>query len=121
MKKSTNSIRAIYIVAFIFLSTYIGAQPWLRGLNPGAPNNFGTNNLFPISIFTNNLQRGIVDVNGNWGFGNNLAAFAPTAQLHSHQTNANALNFFRFTNGTTGSSNLDGFMLGISNAGFAPC
>lgn len=103
-----------------FIFAQVPGAKWDRTGNTFAPagnNSFGTFFPAPINIFTNSAFHGIVDANGNWGFGDLPIGFTPSAQLHSHQNTANALNFFRFTNLSTGTAGTDGFMIGISGAG----
>ncbi|MCB9360670.1 MAG: tail fiber domain-containing protein [Flavobacteriales bacterium] len=76
----------------------------------------------PINISTNGIQRVLVD-NGAGGFaagrvamGNNLPNnFAAQDRLHLHQNVRGPL--IRFTNNATGSTNTDGFRVGIRGVG----
>ncbi|MDX1943382.1 MAG: hypothetical protein SFU99_22645 [Saprospiraceae bacterium] len=55
-------------------------QDWKVGGNIVAPDNMklGTINNEPVSIITNNLERGVISKDGNFGFGTN----APLARVH---------------------------------------
>lgn len=113
------------IFLLLLSSSAMFAQPWMTGGNAAAPGDYlGTNNNQPLNFYTNGIGRMLIE-NGGVGFAEGRIAmfntlpvgFAAQDRLHLHQNVRGPL--IRFTNNGTGSSNTDGFRVGINDVAIA--
>ncbi len=100
-------------------SPFVGA-PFLGWDGTGVPRPLEIRNNFnrPITMHTNSIQRAIfrqgntTSAAGRVAFGNNLPAnFIPRSRLHLHHDDISNVSV-RFTNLSTGTSPIDGFIVG---------
>src|SRR3989304_1516127 len=102
----------IACIVTLLLSGKLLAQDWAllgnTGTNP-TTNFLGTTDFNDLRFRTNNIVRGTILSNGNWGIGPGFTA--PASMLHLH--NGIFGTFTQFTNGGTGALIGDGFRIGL--------